>query len=301
VIKPELIERFRVEPGKKLRLKDHDSGWAHTAELKEAGKAAVKKRALEILQQNRDELSAAQELLWASDADSVLIVLQAMDAAGKDGTIKHVMSGLNPQGCQVFSFKKPSDEELKHNFLYRYSKCLPARGMIGIFNRSYYEEVLVVRVHPELLANQQYDPAECGKSFWKCRYEDINAYERHLTRNRTVILKFFLHISKSEQKRRFLERINNPDKHWKFSNADIVERGFWNDYMRAFEKALSATSTEWAPWYVIPADHKWVARALVSDILASTIGSLGLKFPEVSDQRREQIAAAKEKLLHEDG
>ena len=300
MIKPELIERFRVEPGKKLRLKDHDPGWAHTAELKEAGKAAVKKRAQEILQQNREELSTAQELLWASDAYSVLIVLQAMDAAGKDGTIKHVMSGLNPQGCQVFSFKKPSDEELKHDFLYRYCRCLPARGMIGIFNRSYYEEVLVVRVHPELLANQQYDPAECGKSFWKCRYEDINAFEHHLTRNRTVILKFFLNISKSEQKRRFMERIDNPDKHWKFSDADIVERGFWNDYMRAFEKALSATSTEWAPWYVIPANHKWVARTLVSDILASTIGSLGLKFPEVSDQRRAQIAAAKESLLHED-
>ena len=222
-----------------------------------------------------------------------------MDAAGKDGTIKHVMSGVNPQGCQVFSFKKPSDEELDHNFLWRYMKALPERGRIGIFNRSYYEEVLVVKVHPELHERQKLPPGKRGKSFWQERYDDINHFERHLTRNGTLILKFFLHVSKDEQKKRFLERLEDPEKHWKFSTSDLAERAFWKDYMEAFEEALSATSTEWAPWYVIPADHKWVARAVVADILTSTISSLHLSYPEVTPEKRQALEDARRQLEEE--
>src|SRR4051794_14355295 len=228
--------------------------------MEELGKDALKERARQVLDQNLEDLAEAQELLYADDRYSVLIVLQAMDAAGKDGTIKHVMSGVNPQGCQVFSFKKPSAEELDHNFLWRYMRCLPERGRIGIFNRSYYEDVLVVKVHPELLDGQKLPPGKRGKSFWEARYEDINAFERHLVRNGTVILKFFLHVSKKEQKRRFLERLERPEKQWKFTAADLAERGYWSKYMEAYEDALSATSTRWAPWYIIPADHKWATR-----------------------------------------
>jgi PPK2 family polyphosphate:nucleotide phosphotransferase len=237
--------------------------------------------------------------LYANDVYSVLVILQAMDAAGKDGTIKHVMSGINPQGCQFFSFKKPSDEELDHNFLWRYMKALPERGRIGIFNRSYYEEVLVVKVHPDLCERQKLPPGKRGKSFWQERYDDINHFERHLSRNGTIILKFFLHISKDEQKKRFLERLETPEKHWKFSASDLAERGFWKEYMEAFEEALSATSTEWAPWYIIPADHKWVARAVVADILTSAIGSLHLTFPEVRADKRKALGEAKVQLEQE--
>ena len=296
MIRPDIIDLFRVPPGKKLRLKDYDTGWAQTEELKELGKDVVKDRAKEILEQSRTDLAEAQELLYADDRYAVLIVLQAMDAAGKDGTIKHVMSGLNPQGCQVFSFKKPSAEELDHNFLWRYMRCLPERGRIGIFNRSYYEDVLVVKVHPEILDQQKLPTGKRDKGFWKDRYEDINAFEQHLVRNGTVILKFFLNVSKNEQKKRFLERLENPEKHWKFSAADLAERGHWDDYMEAYEDALSATSTEWAPWYVVPADNKWATRAIVADIVTTAFRSLDLQYPEVTKQQREALKEAKRQL-----
>jgi PPK2 family polyphosphate:nucleotide phosphotransferase len=299
MINPKLIKLFQVAPGEKARLRQRDTGWAQTPEMKELGKEDIRGRAETILAENLKQLAEAQELLYANDVYSVLMILQAMDAAGKDGTIKHVMSGINPQGCQVFSFKKPSDEELDHNFLWRYMKALPERGRIGIFNRSYYEEVLVVKVHPELHERQKLPPGKRGKAFWQERYDDINHFERHLTRNGTIILKFFLHISKNEQKKRFLERLEDPEKHWKFSASDLAERGFWKDYMDAFDEALSATSTEWAPWYVIPADHKWVTRAVVADILTSAIGSLHLSYPEVSPEKHKALAEARRQLEEE--
>jgi PPK2 family polyphosphate:nucleotide phosphotransferase len=299
MINPKLIKSMQVVPGQKLRLKQHDTGWAQTADLRELGKDVVRGRAEEILAENLKQLAEAQELLYANDVYSVLIILQAMDAAGKDGTIKHVMSGVNPQGCQVFSFKKPSDEELDHNFLWRYMKALPERGRIGIFNRSYYEEVLVVKVHPELHERQKLPPGKRGRSFWQERYDDINHFERHLTRNGTLILKFFLHLSKDEQKKRFLERLYDPEKHWKFSASDLAERAFWKDYMAAFEDAMSATSTEWAPWFIIPADHKWIARAVVADILTTAISSLHLSFPEVTPEKLEALAEARRQLEEE--
>jgi PPK2 family polyphosphate:nucleotide phosphotransferase len=291
-----LRDRFRVTPGKRVRLKDYDPTWTGDGDLP---KKERKEFAETVLSQDVAALAAAQELLWASDTWSVLVVLQAMDAAGKDGTIKHVMSGVNPQGCQVFSFKKPSDEELDHTFLWRCMRVLPERGRIGIFNRSYYEEVLVVKVHPELVLAEKLPDAKVNDAFWKARYDDINALERHLTRNGTVVVKFFLHVSREEQKKRFLERINNPDKHWKLSPSDVTERRFWDDYMAAYEECLQATSTEHAPWYVIPADHKWVSRALVANILASAIGSLGLKYPEVTEEKRKAIKFAKKQLESE--
>jgi PPK2 family polyphosphate:nucleotide phosphotransferase len=300
MIKKDTIDLFCIAPGTELRLKDHDPAWARTKEMEKLQKEEVKEIAQEILNKNVDDLAKAQELLYASDTYSVLIVLQALDAAGKDGLIKHVMSGINPQGCQVFSFKIPSDEDLNHNFLWRYSKCLPERGRIGIFNRSYYEEVLVVRVHPEILDRQKLPPGKRGEKFWEKRFDDINNFERHLARNGTVILKFFLNTSKKEQKKRFLERLEKPEKNWKFSEADIQERGFWKDYMKAFEEAISATSTKWAPWYILPADHKWVARALAADIITSTIQSLNLSFPEVTPERKKALAEAAKKLRGED-
>jgi len=299
MIKKKLVARFRVAPGRKVDLKKFPTDWAGTLEAKRIGQDTIKARASKVLEKNRLELAQAQELLYASDVYSVLIVLQAMDAAGKDGTIRHVMSGVNPQGCQVFSFKRPSDEELDHNFLWRYSKCLPERGRIGIFNRSYYEEVLVVRVHPEILAGQKLPPGKRDDSFWRKRFDDINAFERHLTRNGTLILKFFLHVSKQEQKRRFLERLDKPDKHWKFSSADLAERGFWKDYAGAFEEMLQGTSTDAAPWYVIPADRKYVARALVADIITTAIQDLDLEFPEVSKAKLKELAAARRQLESE--
>jgi PPK2 family polyphosphate:nucleotide phosphotransferase len=222
-----------------------------------------------------------------------------MDAAGKDGTIRHVMSGVNPQGCSVSSFKVPSATELSHNFLWRYSNALPARGMIGIFNRSYYEEVLVVRVHPELLEKADLPSENVHKHVWRHRYEDINNFEQHLARNGTTILKFFLNVSKEEQRARFLERLEEPDKNWKFSHGDIVERGYWDDYMAAFEDAINATSTPWAPWYVIPADRKWAMRAAVSDIITTTIKGLPLAWPTVPDDEKAKLAQAKAALLAE--
>ncbi|MEI7866263.1 MAG: polyphosphate kinase 2 family protein [Candidatus Methylumidiphilus sp.] len=300
MIKKKVIDQIRVTPGKKVNLKDFGTSWASLPELKDFGKEEVKQKAAELLEENREELSKAQELLWASDIHSVLVVLQAMDAAGKDGIIKHVMSGLNPQGCEVQSFKQPTAEELDHNFLWRYMCRTPERGRIGIFNRSYYEDVLVVKVHPEMLDKAKLPPGKRGDGFWEKRYEDINAFEHHLVRNGTLVLKFFLHISKDEQKKRFLERLENPDKHWKFSAADMAERGFWNEYAKAFEDALSATSTKWAPWYVIPADHKWVARTLISDILVTSIKSLDLEFPTVSEEKNAALVEAKRQLDQEE-
>ena len=294
MIHPKLLKQFLVEPGSEVDLKDHLTDITQTDEAKEYGKEFIKERAAGILEESQKQLCDAQELLYASDTHSVLIILQAMDAAGKDGTIRHVMSGVNPQGCQVFSFKKPSAEELDHNFLWRYMRCLPERGRIGIFNRSYYEDVLVVKVHPEWLGPGS--PAKPDKHFWEKRYEDINNFEKHLSRNGTLILKFFLHVSKDEQKRRFLERLTNPDKHWKFSEADIQERDHWKAYRKAFEEALTATSTKRAPWHVIPADRKYVARAAVADIITTAIQGLGLKFPEVTEEKMARLAAAKEKL-----
>ena len=299
MIREDIIKLFRVPAGETVRLKDYNPGWAQTEEMEELGKGEIKERSRKTLDRNLADLARAQNLLYADDRYALLIVLQAMDAAGKDGTIKHVMSGVNPQGCQVFSFKKPSAEELDHDFLWRYTRCLPERGRIGIFNRSYYEDVLVVRVHPELLAAQRLPENSAGKKLWRRRFQDINAFERHLVRNGTVILKFFLNVSRDEQKRRFLERLDRPDKQWKFSAADLAERAHWGRYMRAYSDCLSATSTKWAPWYVIPADHKWVARAVVADVITTTLRSLDLKYPEVTDAQRAALAAAKQRLLSE--
>ena len=249
-----------------------------------------------MLTEDVTALAKAQDLLYAADTHAILLVFQAMDAAGKDSTIKHVMSGVNPQGCQVFSFKHPSAEELDHNFMWRYAKALPERGRIGIFNRSYYEEVLVVKVHPEILANQRIPGTQPSKEIWQARYDDINNFERHLTQSGTVILKFFLNLSRDEQRKRFVERLDDPAKHWKFSDSDMKERGFWDDYMSAYEDCLNATSTAWAPWHIIPADRKWVSRTMVAHLVTSTIQSLDLKYPDVPAAKREQIAAAKKKL-----
>jgi PPK2 family polyphosphate:nucleotide phosphotransferase len=299
VIPKKLIARLRVEHGQKLQLAKSPTTLKGTKQMRELGRQRLKARAEQVLKLNLERLAQAQELLWASDTWSVLVVFQAMDAAGKDGTIKHVMSGVNPQGCQVTSFKHPSAEELEHNFLWRYARALPQRGQIGIFNRSHYEEVLVVRVHPEILARQRIPELPRGRAVWEQRYDDIVDFERHLARNGTLILKFFLHISKHEQKQRFLERLDDPHKHWKFSLGDLDERGFWDEYMQAYEDALEATSRKWAPWYVIPADEKWVARAAVADILTEAILDLDLEWPKVGKQQRAQLAEARRRLLAE--
>ncbi|MEX2141084.1 MAG: polyphosphate kinase 2 family protein [Pirellulales bacterium] len=292
----ELLYQFRAPDGKKIRLADYDPAWAGDEDVPKKQRKEV---AEDLLDQQVDALAEAQKLLYAADTWSLLIILQAMDAAGKDGTIKHVMSGVNPQGCQVFSFKRPSAEELDHNFLWRCWKAAPERGRIGIFNRSYYEEVLVVRVHPEFLAAQRLPEQELGDEFWHSRYDDINCFERHLTRNGTAILKFFLHVSKEEQRQRFLARLEEPEKHWKFSAQDVAERAHWDNYMRAFEDAIGATSTKWAPWYIIPADHKWVSRALVANIITATIKSLNLEYPKIDRDQRAEMAAARRMLENE--
>jgi PPK2 family polyphosphate:nucleotide phosphotransferase len=275
-------------------LSDYDPGWALGKEFEELTKHELKARAVAFMERNVSELADAQERLYASDTHSVLVVLQAPDAAGKDSTIKHVMTGVNPQGCQVFAFKQPSKEELDHNFLWRYMRSLPERGRIGIFNRSYYEDVIVVRVHPELLG--PLPGKDHMKKFWLNRYDDINNFERHLTRNGTLILKFFLNVSKKEQGKRFMERLEEPDKHWKFSFGDLEERKHWSDYQEAFENVLQHTSTEWAPWWVIPADHKWITRALVAGIITRSINGLGVTFPEVSEEQLRRFDEAKIEL-----
>lgn len=291
-----ILEMARVKPGKKFRLKDHDPGWAGDKDVPKKERRAIAEK---IFTEEGIALAKAQELLYASDKYAILLVFQAMDAAGKDSTIKHVMSGINPQGCQVFSFKHPSAEELDHNFMWRYTKALPERGRIGIFNRSYYEEVLIVKVHPEILANQRIPNGKPSKEFWQHRYDDINCLERHLTQNGTVILKFFLHLSKEEQCARFIDRLEDPQKHWKFSDADLKERGYWDEYMAAYEDCIRETNTAWAPWHVIPADHKWVSRAMVAHIVTKTIASLDLKYPEVTKDKLASINDAKKKLAAE--
>jgi len=277
-----------------VRLRDYDPGWAASKQFEELTKDELKERATEFVQRNMADLCDAQERLYASDTHSVLVVLQASDAAGKDGTIKHVMSGVNPQGCQIFAFKKPSSEELDHTFLWRYMKALPERGRIGIFNRSYYEDVLVVRVHPELLGNLP--GKDRGRKFWEGRYDDINAFERHLTRNGTLVLKFFLNVSKKQQRERFLERLDKQEKNWKFSFGDLEERKYWSEYREAFEQMVQHTSTKWAPWWVIPADHKWVTRALVASIITRSIDGLGVTFPKVSEKDQRRLVAARRQL-----
>jgi PPK2 family polyphosphate:nucleotide phosphotransferase len=287
------IDAFRVKPGKKFRLADHDPGWAGDDDVPEKKRKSM---AEEILAAGVAELASTQELLYAADTWSILVIFQAMDAAGKDGAIKHVMSGINPQGVEVTSFKHPSAEELDHTYLWRCMKRLPERGRIGIFNRSYYEEVLIVRVHEGLLRAQRIPGVEPSKKTWADRYDDINAFERHLARNGTAVVKFFLNISRGEQRKRFLARIDEPDKHWKFSASDVAERGSWDSYMQAYEDAIAATSTEHAPWYVIPADKKWVSRAAVASVLAGTIRSLGLEWPQVAAEKKQAIAEARRQL-----
>jgi PPK2 family polyphosphate:nucleotide phosphotransferase len=299
VIEERYVKKLRVEPGRTVRLKDYDTGWVQSKELQSIGKDGVKARAREVLTQSLEQLSKVQELLYADDRYAVLIVLQALDAAGKDGTIRHVMSGVNPQGCQVFSFKKPSAEELDHTFLWRCMKCLPERGRIGIFNRSYYEDVLVVRVHPELVEARRLAKEKIGKKFWAQRYDDINGFEHHLVRNGTIVLKFYLHVSKDEQKRRFMDRLDDPEKHWKFSAADLAERAFWDQYRDVYEQVFTHTSTDWAPWYIIPADHKWAARALVADIIVTTMSSLDLRYPKVTPEALESMQQARDALSRE--
>jgi PPK2 family polyphosphate:nucleotide phosphotransferase len=299
MIRQAILDRFKVPPGTRVRLADHDPGWAQTEEMRALGKSESRSRARALLRESLEELAEAQERLYADDRHALLVILQGIDAAGKDGTIKHVMSGVNPQGCQVFSFKKPSVEELDHDFLWRYVCRLPERGRIGIFNRSYYEDVLVVRVHPERLDAGKLPPGKRGARFWKARYDAINALERHLVESGTTVLKFLLNLSKGEQKRRFLERLERPDKHWKFSAADLAEREHWDAYIEAFEGALGATSTAWAPWYVVPADHKWVTRAVVADVVTSTLRGLGLQYPEPTVEQRAALEAGRTRLQAE--
>jgi PPK2 family polyphosphate:nucleotide phosphotransferase len=291
-----ITKELLVEPGTDANIAGRDPAWTGGPEFEQLAAEELSATAKALRDRGVKELSEAQELLWASDTYALLVVFQALDAAGKDSTIEHVMTGVNPQGVQVVSFKQPSSEELDHDFLWRTSRALPQRGRIGIFNRSHYEEIVALRVHPEWLEKQKLPPGPRGASFWAERHEDINSFERHLDRSGTKIVKFFLHISKAEQKRRFMARLDEPGKQWKFSAADVAERAHWDEYLRAFEEAITATSTPWAPWYVIPADHKPVMQAMVAAILVDTIGSLGLSWPEVSDAARAANAEARRKL-----
>jgi PPK2 family polyphosphate:nucleotide phosphotransferase len=286
------IRPFRVTKGKGFRLKDFDP--ADTCGLKlDKGEAA------ELLQRGTAWLAEEQEMLYAQDRWSLLLVFQAMDAAGKDSTIKHVMSGVNPQGCQVFSFKQPSSEDLDHDFMWRYARHLPERGRIGIFNRSYYEEVLVVRVHPAILNAQKLPPPLVGKRIWDERLADIAHFEDYATRQGTKILKFFLNVSRKEQKKRFLDRLDEPEKNWKFSASDVKEREFWGDYMHAFEEAIGATASKQAPWFVVPADNKWFTRLVVAAAIVDAVEDLGLTFPKVDAAKKKELAAARAALARE--
>ena len=287
----DLASRFRITSGKKFRLKDVDP--ADTGKLKLAAKAT------ELLQHSVQLLSEFQEKLYAQDRWALLLVFQAMDAAGKDGTIKHVMSGVNPQGCEVTSFKQPSTLELDHDFLWRATRALPERGRIGIFNRSYYEEMLVVRVHPEFLAAEKLPPKRITKDIWEERFADVRAYESYLGRNGVIVRKFFLHVSKAEQRRRFLERLNEPKKNWKFSAADVKERQHWDEYMDAYEDMIRHTATKDAPWHVVPADNKWFTRLVVASAIIETLQSLDLHFPKVGREKLKELAAAKRSLMSE--
>lgn len=286
----------KVQPGSRLQLRSLDAAKLPSPAFAALKGASLKDRARTILDEHRLALADAQELLWANHSRSVLVVFQAMDAAGKDGTIKHVMAGLNQQGCEVHGFKRPSDEESEHNFLWRYAQKVPARGRLGIFNRSYYEEVLVVKVHPELLAAQRVPLHGSSKVVWAERYQDINNFEHHLMRNGTLVIKFFLNISKAEQRRRLLDRLASDSTRWKFSVADLQERRHWDAYMSAYQDMLRATSTQWAPWYVIPADHKYVARAAVAQILIERMHALGLEYPKPSRARVLELDRARRHL-----
>jgi PPK2 family polyphosphate:nucleotide phosphotransferase len=286
-------EPYRVSKGAGFRLRDFDPD--------DTGGIESRERADEALRAGVAKLAEMQDVLYASDRWALLLVFQAMDAAGKDGTIKHVMSGINPQGCQVFSFKAPSSEELDHDFMWRTTRCLPERGRIGIFNRSYYEEVLVVRVHPGFLDHQRLPQALVTPRIWSERYEDIRNFERYATRNAVAIRKFFLHVSKEEQRERFLERLERPEKNWKFSLGDAQERGHWDDYMNAYEDMIKHTATPWAPWYVVPADHKWFTRLVVAAAVIDALTELDLAYPTVSADKRKELAAAREALLAEGG
>jgi PPK2 family polyphosphate:nucleotide phosphotransferase len=286
------VDPFRITKGKGFRLKDFDPGDTCGLEL-DKGEAA------ELLQRGTAWLAEEQGMLYAQDRWSLLLVFQAMDAAGKDSTIKHVMSGINPQGCQVSSFKQPSTEELDHDFMWRYVRHLPERGRIGIFNRSYYEEVLVVRVHPEILKGQKLPKPVVGKEIWDERLADIARFEDYATRQGTKILKFFLNVSRKEQKKRFLARLDEPEKNWKFSASDVREREFWNDYMHAFEDAIRATASKHAPWFVVPADNKWFTRLLVAAAIVEAVEDLDLTYPKVDPARKKELAAARAALSRE--
>ena len=284
-----LAERYCISDGRKFRLKDFDPG--------ETDGVKSEKHAEKLLEHSAALASQMQEKLYAQDRWALLLIFQGMDAAGKDGSIKHVMSGVNPQGCDVYSFKEPTQEELNHDFLWRAHKVIPERGKIGIFNRSYYEEVLVVRVHPGLLESERLPKRLITKHIWEERYEDINAYERFLTRNGVVIRKFFLHLSKGEQKRRFLERLEDSKKNWKFSMADIKERGFWKDYQEAYEEMIQKTATEYAPWYVVPADNKWFSRLVIAAAMVEALHDLDLAFPDVGKAKKKELEEIKEALI----
>jgi len=288
-----LDDAYCVTSGKGFRLKDYDPG--------DTGKlgAEDKPRAKEALQMGIEQLAALQDMLYAQDRWSVLLIFQAMDAAGKDGAIKHVLSGVNPQGCQVASFKTPSSEDLDHDYLWRSMKHLPERGRIGIFNRSYYEEVLVVRVHPGLLEKQKLPEPLVSKHIWSERYQDIRNFERYLSRNGTVVRKFFLNVSRGEQKRRFMERLDEPEKNWKFSEADARERGYWKDYMEAYEDLIRETATEYAPWYVVPANNKWFTRIVVAAAIIEALASLDLHYPKLDKHKLKELAAARKILQSE--
>lgn len=287
-----LTKPFRINKGKKFRLRDVDPD-----DTLQFTKEADKERAKEALSMGVAALAELQDKLYAQDKWAVLLIFQAMDAAGKDGAIKHVMSGVNPQGCQVYSFKSPSSEDLDHDYLWRCMKCLPNRGHIGIFNRSYYEEVLVVRVHPEFLERQKLPPKLIGKKIWKQRFEDIRNFERYLARNGVVVVKFFLHVSKKEQKRRFMERIDDSQKNWKFSANDAKERDFWDDYMRGYEEMIQETATKHAPWYVVPANNKWFTRVVVAAAVIDTLADLKLAYPKVGPEKLKELAAARKVLV----
>ena len=284
-----LAKNYRVDGGKHFRLKDFDPG--------DTGHWRAKEHADEALQQGIARTAELQDKLYAQCSWALLLIFQAMDAAGKDGIIKHVMSGVNPQGCQVYSFKAPSSVELQHDFLWRTARDFPERGHIGIFNRSYYEEVLIVRVHPEILKSQKTPPSLVGKNIWKERFEDIRGFERHMARSGTVIRKFFFNVSRKEQKRRFLVRLEEPEKNWKFSASDIHERKYWDDYQAAYEDMICNTASEHAPWYVVPADNKWFTRLVVSSVIVETLESLGLAYPKVSAEKMKELEAAKKVLM----
>ena len=286
------IEPFRVTKGKGFRLKDIDPDDTRDLKLDKGGAA-------DLLKRGTAWLAEEQNVLYAQDRWALLLVFQAMDAAGKDGTIRHVMSGVNPQGCQVFSFKQPSPEDLDHDFLWRYQKRLPERGRIGIFNRSYYEEVLVVRVHEEILRRQRLPPALVTKRIWDERLADIAHFEDYLARQGTIILKFFLHLSRKEQKKRFMARLDKPEKHWKFSPADVHERQYWDDYMEAYEDAIRATATKQAPWFVVPADNKWFTRLVVAAAIVEAVEMLDLEYPTVDAAKTKELAAARAALARE--